>query len=97
MNACKRFEDELRALVGAWDPLSVFDDPTWPRDEYDCLLGPLLSRLQRGAPAEDISAFLGHELRDHFGIEPRPGQPTAFVATLVAWFTAGGAGSAARE
>jgi hypothetical protein len=40
---------QLNALMCDWDPIGVMDDPNWPRDEYDCLVGPLLTLLQSGA------------------------------------------------
>lgn len=82
----RRKRDGLQRLVNAWDPLGVLGDPTWPRDEYDCLVGPLLSGLERGMSAEAIAAFLARELPDHFGIDPEPSQPAAFAALVVAWF-----------
>jgi hypothetical protein len=82
----KRTYAGLQRLVNAWDPLGVLRDPTWPRDEYDCLVGPLLTCLERGMVAEEITAFLVHELQDHFGIDAAASQPAAFAAMTIAWF-----------
>ena len=37
---------ELRRLLCEWDPIGVMDDPEWPRDEYDCMIGPVLRLLE---------------------------------------------------
>jgi hypothetical protein len=39
------------------------DDPAWPRDEYDCLVGPVLRHLEAGDAPEVIVAFLTSELK----------------------------------
>jgi hypothetical protein len=39
-------QDNLRYLLNEWDPIGVAD---LVQDEYDCLIGPILSRLTRGA------------------------------------------------
>jgi len=59
---------ELRELVNRWDPIGVMDDPEWPRDEYECLVGPVLRRLEEGAPVSALAAFPRGELTDHFGL-----------------------------
>jgi hypothetical protein len=63
--------DELRALVNEWDPVGVMDDPSWPRDEYDCLVGPILRHLDNGASIGTITTFLNEVLAGHFG-QPVP-------------------------
>jgi hypothetical protein len=59
---------ELRDVVNRWDPIGVMDDQTWPRDEYDCLVGPLLRRLEEGAPISALASFLQAEFTDRFGL-----------------------------
>ena len=81
----KRKYAGLQRLVNAWDPLGVLCDPTWPRDEYDCLVGPLRSGLERGMSVDEIAAFLVHKLQDHFGIGAEASQPAAFAALIIAW------------
>jgi hypothetical protein len=71
----------LRQLINEWNPIGF----PWPPDEYDCLQAPLLGMLRRGAdPA--AAAFLEDELRDHFGLDPRPERPEEFAARLVQRF-----------
>jgi len=77
---------ELRDLVNGWDPIGVTDDPERPSDEYECLIGPLLRRLEVGAGADEVSAFLAHELEYHFGLDPEPLQTTAFAERLAQWY-----------
>ena len=61
---------ELQDLIWAWDPVGVSDVADWPRDEYDCLVGSLLRRLEQGQGPKEIAAFLEREITDHFGLEP---------------------------
>lgn len=68
-NAMQRVS-EIRRLVCEWDPIGVMDDPEWPRDEYDCLLGPLLRLLEAKATEEEIAKFLKKEIDEHFGLSP---------------------------
>ncbi len=77
---------ELRDLVREWDPLGVMVDPEWPRDEYDCFVGPVASLLERDAPLADIAAFLQNELQDHFGLDPANYHSSAFALKLKSWF-----------
>jgi hypothetical protein len=48
----------LRQLFCEWDPIGVMDDPEWPRDDYDCMVGPSLRMLEAGASAADIADYL---------------------------------------
>ena len=86
---------ELRALLDAWDPIGVLDDPDWPRGEYECLVGPVLRMLESGASAAALADFLRAEVRDHFGVDPawRPPEPVA--EGLVTWYRARWPGSEA--
>jgi hypothetical protein len=80
-------ERELRELLLAWDPIGVFDiDEAWPRDEYDCLIPPLLARLTRGGSPDEIASFLESQLADHFGIAPVAEREAAFARALVSWY-----------
>lgn len=79
---------ELRDLALEWDPLGVGDIPEC-RDEYDCVIGPMLRMLEQQATEEQLSTFLQAELRDHFGLTPGPPAPEdAFAAKARAWFQA---------
>jgi hypothetical protein len=87
--------DGLRAVLNAWDPIGVYqselagdDDPLeWPEDEYDCLRGPLVSLLERGASRSAVAEFLGNELRQHFGMDAPVTEE--LLDRLFVWWQAG--------
>jgi hypothetical protein len=75
----------LRHLLNQWDPIGVAEIAP---DEYDCMLGPLLTRLGAGAGRSEISEFLWHELEDHFGLDPTHHEVDSVADRLVAWWAA---------
>src|SRR5262249_15593338 len=77
--------DELRQLLNEWDPICVRDLSAHD-DEYDCLLGPLLSRLMAGAGTDEVAALLRRRIEDHFGLDPRSVGIDDFAARTVAWW-----------
>jgi hypothetical protein len=82
-------EPSLRILLNEWDPIGVYDaELDFPADEYDSLLGPLLSRLQRGEDGVAIGEFLWNEVRDHYGLDPERSRPDIFAERVVVWFRA---------
>ena len=78
---------EIRQLVCEWDPIGVMDDPKCPRDEYDCLLSPLLRRLESGTPEEEIAAFLRREIEEHFGLDPKHYDFPLVAKKLHTWYS----------
>ena len=62
---------QLRELLCEWDPIGVMGNPDCPRDEYDRLIGPLLTLLQSGAGEAEIAGYLRREIVDHFGLPER--------------------------
>ena len=64
-------------------------DPTWPRDEYDCLVGPLLTLLDSEAQNREIARYLQKEITEHFGLPPGIYRFTAFAERLRRWFDRG--------
>jgi hypothetical protein len=80
---------QLRALICEWDPIGVMDDPDWPRDEYDCLVGPLLTLLQSGAADDSIAGYLRKEIVEHFGLSPDAYDLLAVAWRFRAWFDQG--------
>lgn len=87
---------QLRALVCEWDPIGVTDDPTRPGDEYDCLLGEILARLESRAPRADLSRLLRNQLREHFGLSELPPDVDDFAGSLQQWFETSWASAADR-
>jgi hypothetical protein len=90
----KRWE-ELRDLLVAWDPLNLSKIGA-PRDEYDCLLGPLMRHLEQGSTDNVVSSFLAHEFTDHFGVPSYAEEPDVvrFAQLARAWFSEHWSGSA---
>ena len=74
----------LRYLLNEWDPIGVADLAT---DEYDCLIAPLLTRLDNGADPAEISEFLRYELEDHFDLDPTHYDVDSVANRLVAGWT----------
>lgn len=77
---------QLRAQICAWDPIGVVDQPDSPRDEYDCLVGPLLTMLQSGATDDSIGAHLRKEIVEHLGLSPDPHELSTLARRLRSWF-----------
>ncbi len=71
-----------------WDPLG-FVEMGAPRDEYDCLLGPLMRHLQQRSPDGVISSFLEHRFAHHFGCAGHPSdeERQQFIDRARAWFS----------
>ncbi|GAA2399617.1 hypothetical protein GCM10010420_27640 [Streptomyces glaucosporus] len=84
----------LRRLLNEWDPIGVADEV---RDEYDCLLAPLLRRLRDGAEQTEIGEFLRHELETHFALDPSLLGPEAMAGRIVAWWTAADPADGSQE
>jgi hypothetical protein len=76
----RRAEKDLRALLNEWDPI-----PGSPDDEYDCLIPQLYAQLRAGASSDQIEAFLTHELKHHFGLDPSPTADREVSTQLARW------------
>jgi hypothetical protein len=78
---------ELRSLLNQWDPIGVYDGKlNCPPDEYDCLLGPLLTRLSHGNGRAELDEFLRREMNDHFGLDPVSCRTDVFADQLLTWW-----------
>ena len=75
---------QLNALIYEWDPIGV--GPDGPRDEYECLVGPLLTMLQSGATQNEITFYLETELVEHFGLHPNRDNIIQAASRVRAWF-----------
>jgi hypothetical protein len=60
---------------------------TWPRDEYDCMIGPVLRLLERDASIDELRAYLGKELLEHFGVPAIESDLRRVSETLKKWFS----------
>jgi hypothetical protein len=70
----------------SWDPIGVMDDPDSPRDEYDCLVGGLLTMLQSRATDREFATYLRNEVVEHFGLSPGHYDFTAVAGRVLNWF-----------
>ena len=77
---------ELQKLLCEWDPIGVTNSPDWPRDEYDCMAGPILRLLENGASSFEIAAYLRHEITEHFGFPQGPFKYWFVARRFRAWF-----------
>ena len=78
---------ELRDIVNRWDPIGVFDrQSTWPPDEYECVVGPLMRMLESRKSPPEMTAFLEKEVREHFGLDPAPGAAARCAAEAISWY-----------
>ena len=79
---------ELRDIVNRWDPIGVYDFKKidWPRDEYDCVVGSLMSMLRAGKTSEEITHYLERRVREHFGLEVAPGEAARCAEEAFLWF-----------
>ena len=80
----RRLIEEVRSRVLRWDPVGLVGLGA-PIDEYDCLVGPLTSRLIAKTPAPDLADQLELEIEQHFGMG-RPGTARQFVDQLAQWY-----------
>ena len=76
---------QLNRLLCEWDPIGVITVGA-PRDEYDCLIGPLLTLLQSGAGSADIEGYLRKELVDHFGLSGNHDDLPSVASRMRTWF-----------
>jgi len=72
MNLTKRElrqrSSQLNAILNEWDPIGILPGTVGPRDEYNCMVGPLLTLLQAGASEQAIEAYLREQIVGHFGL-----------------------------
>jgi hypothetical protein len=76
---------DLQTRLNSWDPLGLIEMGA-PIDEYDCVLGPLMRRLESGDDPVSIAAFLDQEFVEHFGERVRDFGSKAFAEQSRQWF-----------
>ena len=74
---------ELQALFNEWDPAGLLNLGA-PSDEYECLVGPTLSRLSQGLSAGALASWLTAHIADHFGVPPGDAGP--FAERAAEWY-----------
>ena len=77
---------ELQDLFCEWDPIGVMSDPEWPRDEYDCMVGPSLRLLEAGRSDAQVAEYLYREVTEHFGLDGDRHSCALFAKRVTAWF-----------
>lgn len=75
----------VRALLLKWDAIGVADVVEC-RDEYDCMIGPLLGHVRRRADAVFLRDWIARERVDHFGLNPDGYADRALADALLAWW-----------
>jgi hypothetical protein len=74
---------EMRDLINRWDPVGLLAAGA-PADEYECLVGPILSHLGRGATALELTRWLDSHITAHFGRVPA--DSAHFTEKACAWY-----------
>ena len=77
---------QLRELMCDWDPLGIMDHANAPRDEYDCLIGPLLTQLASSASEADIAKYLRNQIVHHFGLSASDYDFDAVAKRVQTWY-----------
>jgi len=80
---------QLRELMCDWDPIGIMAHADAPWDEYDCLIGPLLTQLASSASEADIAKYLRHQIVHHFGLSASDYDVTAVAKRVQAWYDLG--------
>ena len=80
---------QLRELMCEWDPIGIMDNANAPRDEYDCLVGPLLTQLASSASEADIAKYLRNQIVHHFGLSSTDYDFAAVAKRVQAWYDHG--------
>jgi hypothetical protein len=78
---------QILALLSHWDPMGV--SPDWVQDEYECMTGPLLTLMQRGAEQEEIASYLDAELDHHFGVRLTRDNALSMARRVLLWYERG--------
>jgi hypothetical protein len=76
---------DLHRMLNEWDFIGVGEFSAHD-DEYDCLLGPLLTKLASGANVEEVARFLREKIASHFGLDSGRVDVAGFAVNTVAWW-----------
>lgn len=80
----KSQQRELTGLFNEWDPLEIYSEEV--RDEYDCCVTPILSKLHRGADKNELVSFLNKHFEEHIGINAKTIQVEEFIDRVINWW-----------
>ncbi|WP_211588986.1 hypothetical protein [Allorhizocola rhizosphaerae] len=76
---------DLRQMLNEWDFIGVREFSAHD-DEYDCLLGPLLTSLASGADVKQVVSLLRDDIEGHFGLDSTSIDIAGFAAKVVVWW-----------
>jgi hypothetical protein len=82
----KRLSSELLNILNEWDPIGVLPGAGGPQDEYECLVWPIISLLQKDAGEGELMNFLDRYLTDHMGLDFVDGGSKATVVQIFDWW-----------
>ena len=80
----RRAERVIRSLLLEWDAIG---GRVLPDDEHDCMIWPLYKLIRRHSSNHEITAWVGEQRRDHFGLEDDREADTKLAERLLAAFT----------
>jgi hypothetical protein len=75
---------ELRDAVNDWDPIGLIELGA-PKDEYECLVGPLMQMLENEKAPTEIGNYLKQYIPNHFGAS-LPEGIQGFTEEIFKWF-----------
>jgi hypothetical protein len=81
-DAC-RAERIIRSLLLEWDAIGA----GVPDNEYDCMIWPLYRLIREHSSNQEITAWVGDQRRDHFGLEDDRRADTKLAQRLLAALT----------
>ena len=86
---------QLRDLACEWDPVGAISIGA-DRDEYDCLVGPLLRLLEDNADEDALFRYLDLQMKDHFGLLYVP-STRSFSNKVKSWYEQSWPGSSVQN
>jgi hypothetical protein len=82
-----QYAKDLRKILNEWDFIGIYPFKGGPKDEYDCLINPILSHLHKNITEEELNNFLIKELDEHFGLNPlKFTKIEDVVEKIIAWW-----------
>lgn len=88
-NRNKSIQEKLNILFNQWDPLGVLPFKGGPKDEYECLVIPVLSLLQQHCLKTEIIHYLDKRLKEHMGLNLPSKEVKCFIEKVFKWWNYG--------
>jgi hypothetical protein len=88
----KRQGEELNDIFNDWDFIGVEPYKDGPKDEYDCLIWPVISLLLGHGDAGNVAEYLSDRASDHFGLELNKADIRGVSKKIMAWWSEANAG-----